>query len=195
MKKVAGLNHASSLKLNVGCGSQRKQGWLNIDLAESADLQLDVREKLPFQDGSVAMIYSEHFLEHLRYPDEVNLFLQESWRVLQAGGAISIGVPDCEWPVKCYATGNLEWFSTARSKWFPEWCTTYMHGLNYLFHQGGDHKHGYDFETISSVFAECGFINIERRAFDKTQDSPEREWGTLYLTARKPGLPGSDRLE
>ena len=45
------------LKLNLGCGPNSKPGWLNINLFHSgADLQLDLRERWPFPDGSVAYI-------------------------------------------------------------------------------------------------------------------------------------------
>jgi len=42
------------LQLNLGCGPNYKPGWVNIDLFDStADLMLDLREPLPFADGSV----------------------------------------------------------------------------------------------------------------------------------------------
>jgi len=59
----------NNLRLNVGCGKNIKQGWINIDLSKEADLQLDVREPLPFASESASMVYSEHFFEHLEYPD------------------------------------------------------------------------------------------------------------------------------
>jgi predicted SAM-dependent methyltransferase len=93
----------NSLRLNVGCGKNFKQGWINIDLGKEADLQLDVREPLPFADESVSTVYSEHFFEHLEYPDEARHFLKESLRVLQPGGRFSVGVPDTEWLVTAYA--------------------------------------------------------------------------------------------
>ena len=46
----------------------RKEGWINIDLAVGVDLQPDRRERLPFPDDSVEFIYSEHFFGHLNYP-------------------------------------------------------------------------------------------------------------------------------
>src|SRR4249920_1616125 len=58
------------LKLNFGCGSEYKGGWINIDLWPDTDLHLDLREDLPFENGSVSVIYSEHFLEALEYPSE-----------------------------------------------------------------------------------------------------------------------------
>jgi len=51
----------SNLKLNIGCGQDRKEGWVNIDLDKNGDLRLDMREQLPFSGASVDLIYSEHF--------------------------------------------------------------------------------------------------------------------------------------
>jgi hypothetical protein len=51
----------NGLKLNIGCGPTRKEGWLNIDLSPGAELPLDMRERIPLSDGSATIIYSEHF--------------------------------------------------------------------------------------------------------------------------------------
>lgn len=187
LKRAGKYKEASGLRLNIGCGPNYKDGWVNIDLAEQADLQLDLREPLPFADNSVAIVYSEHFLEHLEYPAEVGRFLLESIRVLQPGGVFSVGVPDCEWPINSYAQGDDVWFETSRKRWHPAWCDTRMHNLNYLFRQSGDHKYAYDFETLSKVLEAAGFIGIERRQFDASTDSPNRQWATLYMLAHKPG--------
>jgi hypothetical protein len=45
---------------NLGSGFHPKIDWVNVDLIDEADLQLDLRERLPFDDGSVSDIYSEH---------------------------------------------------------------------------------------------------------------------------------------
>jgi hypothetical protein len=76
---------AKGLKLHIGCADNLKTGWVNIDLSAKADLQLDMRERMPLTNGSVQMIYSEHFLEHLHYPEDAKRFLSESFRVLEAG--------------------------------------------------------------------------------------------------------------
>lgn len=70
----------TNLKLNIGCGPNLKVGWLNIDLFNPrADLALDMRETMPFRDNSVAIIYSEHFFEHIDYPGPAMQFLKECY--------------------------------------------------------------------------------------------------------------------
>jgi len=114
----------SHFKLNIGCRSKHKPGWINIDLRQDADLQLDVRERLFFGESTVSIIYSEHFFEHLEYPIEIAHFLHESLRVLEPGGIFSVGVPDAEEFLHQYAKGELpaliqQWSKDERLQWFP----------------------------------------------------------------------------
>lgn len=175
------------LRLNLGSGHNLKSGWVNVDLYEKAQLHLDLRRKLPFEDGSVARIYSEHLFEHLVYPSEAKTLLEESYRVLAAGGLFQVGVPDAEWPVRAYVTGEREYFELAhRYGWHPDWCDTAMHHVNFNFRGRGEHKYAYDFETMAKILAQAGFVSIERREFDPEIDSERRRVGTLYVNGTKP---------
>jgi predicted SAM-dependent methyltransferase len=194
--RIMCLHHASArraaglaphdLKLHIACGPNIKQGWTNIDLVPSADLQLDLREPWPFRDNSASIVYSEHFFEHLEYPLEAERFLAESMRVLAPGGRFSVGVPDTEWPLRAYIEGDAEYFRLARERWHPAWCDTRMHQINYHFRQEQEHKYAYDFETLERVLAKAGFVSITRRDFDPSIDSEARRIGTLYVDGRKP---------
>jgi len=75
VKKARAYANRSGLKLNIGSGDNRKEGWVNIDLYSNADLTLDMRERTPLPNGSAIIIYSEHFFEHLDYPDDAQHFL------------------------------------------------------------------------------------------------------------------------
>jgi predicted SAM-dependent methyltransferase len=172
------------LKLNVGCGANRKNGWVNVDLHPKADVKTDARRKLPFRTNSAAVIYSEHFFEHLEYPEEAMLFLHESFRVLEPGGLFSVGVPDTELCLRAYVDGNFSRQELGLT--YVEWCDMPMHSLNFLFHQGGEHKHLYDAPTLINVLGKAGFENARRRKFDPSLDSEDRRVGTLYAEARKP---------
>lgn len=175
------------IKINAGCGHHLKEGWVNIDMSTEADLQLDLREAMPFLDESVEIIYSEHFLEHLDFPDDACNFLSESFRVLKKGGEFSVGVPDTEWPLKAYVNKEPEYFLLAKERFLnPKWCNTPLHTINYHFRQCGDHKYAYDFETLAQVLKEAGFIDIALRNFDPQLDDEFRKIGTLYVQAFKP---------
>jgi predicted SAM-dependent methyltransferase len=191
LKRARQVNQKDDLLLHLGCGKRIKAGWVNIDLfSSSADLHLDLREPLPFRDGSVATIYSEHFFEHLAYPKEIKRFLAECLRVLKPGGLFSAGMPDTEKICIHYAQGNEEAFRIARERWHPAWCNTLMHQVNYHFRQGEEHKYAYDFKTLASVLAEEGFNRIGHRRWDAKRDTEGWE-GSLYVDAYRPSSPSN----
>ncbi len=178
---------ARGLKVNVGCGPNPKIGWLNIDLSDTADVTLDMREPIPLPDGSCVIIYSEHFFEHLDYPGDAMRFLSECHRLLEAGGKFSAGVPDTEWPIVSYANKENEYFEFVKNSGFhPSWCQTRMDNINFHFRQGEEHRYAYDYETFELILIQAGFTDVRRRKFDPEMDSPRRERGTLYIDAATP---------
>jgi len=183
IKRLATQKH---LKLHLGCGPKIKKNWINIDFSPQADITIDMRETLPFQDNSCSIIYSEHFLEHLDYPYPALSFLKECYRILEPGGIFSIGVPDSKWPIAGYTDKNFEdYFQIAKEIWHPKWCQTKMEHLNYHFRQGEDHRFSYDLETLVKALGNAGFQDIKQREFDPELDSSDRQLGTLYIDASK----------
>ena len=181
------------LKLNLGCGRNYKTGWINIDLDSNTDLKLDLRKPFPFDDNSCSMIYSEHFFEHLTHPQHTTINLMESYRVLESGGILHIGVPNSGNALVNYAK-IVEEGKVAdeyqRHPAHPEWITTRMDGINFMFRQNyhwWDHQHKwvYDYFSLNKMLNAAGFTNIKQRDFDETLDSEKRK-GSLYVMAQKP---------
>jgi len=192
-----------NLQLNLGCGSKVKPGWLNLDLSPWADYRLDLRRELPLPDLSCAIIYSEHFLEHLEYPTIASSFLKDCHRLLQPGGVIQLSVPDSEPPLRAYSTENsVAYFRSVTVRaWHDDWCHTPLEHINYHFRQSASnrpphspeyHHFAYDYETMHKALSAAGFVEISRRAFDEQMDSPERREGSLLIIAKKPST-GQDR--
>ncbi|MEW6585576.1 MAG: methyltransferase domain-containing protein [Nitrospirota bacterium] len=185
--KARSYYELNALKLNLGCGPHLKDGWVNVDLNDNADITLDLREPLPLRDCSCSIIYSEHFLEHIDYPDNVTSLLKECYRILEPGGTFSAGVPDTEWPLLEYAgILQLGYFEKAKTLWHPKWCETDMEHINHHFRQGTEHRFAYDFRTLKHILTKTGFVEVTRRKFDPQRDNKSRELGTLYVDARKP---------
>lgn len=187
--KAKNYSGQTGLKLHLGSGRQLREGWVNIDLLPEADLQLDLREALPFDNNSCLFIYAEHFFEHLDYPKATGHLLTESLRVLAPGGKLSLGVPDTEWPLMAYAgqdTAVPDYFSFVKQNFHPKYCKTKLQHLNYHFRQGEEHKYAWDFETLKLHLEEQGFERIERRSFNPSTDLDFRATGTLYVDAFKP---------
>jgi hypothetical protein len=74
------------MKLNLGCGSNRLEGW------ENHDADVDITQRLPWTDNSVEMILAEHVVEHVSGPEALRFF-DECHRILQPGGVLRICMP------------------------------------------------------------------------------------------------------
>jgi len=158
-------------KLHIGSGSNILPGWVNLD-KRKGDVRADTRNLLPFKDNSFQYAFSEHFLEHLTYPDEANFFLKELRRVLSPNAVVRISVPDTEYSIKAYFEKNESYFKMCRDKWHPSYCTTMMESINYHFRQAGQHKFAYDYETIYKVLSLNGFEEISKKLY-RTSSYPE----------------------
>lgn len=194
--KCSRYSGQKGLKVNFGCGANLKRNFLNIDFSPMADLRLDLRRLIPLSDESCSFIFSEHFVEHLTYPEGVERFFSECLRILEPGGAISISVPDTEWPIMEYAQNKKDYLEACKTNsWHPDQCTTFMEHINYHFRQRWssrsysdfeNHRFAYDFETMSKKLSEQGFTNIQKREYDEHIDSPHRKVGSLFIKANKP---------
>lgn len=83
------------IKLDLGCGSRKKEGFLGVDQypMENVDVVLDIgTAPWPWEDGSVEEIHASHFLEHLTAMQRVH-FMNEAFRVLKDGGKATIITP------------------------------------------------------------------------------------------------------
>jgi SAM-dependent methyltransferase len=80
-------------RLNLGCGTFRKPGWLNVDADARVepDLVLDLEQRpWPWPDGRFACIEIAHVLEHLQDPFAT---MTELHRILRPGGSLRVRVP------------------------------------------------------------------------------------------------------
>ncbi|MCX5907572.1 MAG: methyltransferase domain-containing protein [Deltaproteobacteria bacterium] len=99
--------------LHLGCGRNYLPlpGFVNIDgnLFVPKDLWLDITLGLPYTDGCIDAVYSNHVLEHLSEKG-VRRVLQESFRVLKPGGGIRLVTPHLGKAIEAYRAGNMEFF-------------------------------------------------------------------------------------
>jgi predicted SAM-dependent methyltransferase len=87
------------VKLNLGCGSDKRIGYINIDVREEVnpDLKLDLEKEMlsSFGDETIDEIIAKDFIEHLSFR-RVEAFVKDCYRVLKKGGKIYIQTPDLE---------------------------------------------------------------------------------------------------
>jgi predicted SAM-dependent methyltransferase len=140
-------------RLQIGCGKNRFDGWINADISPRSDLIIFVQRKLPFQDNSLQRIYMEHVLEHVSYPVGM-AFLREALRVLQPGGVIRIAMPDLDDLIEGYCE---DWRRFDWMKW-PEYSfiKTRAEMINIAFRWWG-HRHLYNREELARTLTEAGF--------------------------------------
>jgi len=164
---------AGDNKLKVNFGSfinMFHNGWINIDVLNLQEfakrhhykfINMDIRQKLNFNDNSIDLIYSSHMLEHLT-ADEGFFFLRECHRVLKSGGVIRIAVPDADKLIKYYQSNQLNMFDEINDVCAVS--TFESAKLWSLLFEG--HRIAYDFVGLKSVGQKAGFIT-ERKMFNQ----------------------------
>lgn len=161
------------IKLNVGCGTDYKEGWINIDNnsdnnIERLDLNWDLRNPLPFRDSSVDFIFNEHFIEHLTV-EEGQAAIKDLMRVLKPGGVLRVAMPDLEIAVDQYLNLPLSKDPTIK-RFNLDFIKTRAERINLSF-RGWDHKWLYDWEELERRLREAGCGNIKRCKLGKSQYS------------------------
>jgi hypothetical protein len=85
------------MKLNLGCGFDKRDEWINVDkiAACEPDQQVDLETfPWPWADSSANEVLMRHLLEHIGETSGVFLdFMKELWRVSQPSALITILVP------------------------------------------------------------------------------------------------------
>lgn len=80
-------------KLHLGCGTDIKKGYVNVDIERlpGVDVVHDLNKfPYPFKDNSFDLIEMHHVMEHLDNPLRV---IEELWRIAKKGGRVVIAVP------------------------------------------------------------------------------------------------------
>lgn len=103
-----------TVKVHLGPGQGNYlPGWINVDanvFTAKCDVWADLRNKLPFKDGTVDVVYSHHVVEHL--PDTaLQRHFREIFRCLKPGGVFRIGGPSGDGAIQKFQEGDREWFS------------------------------------------------------------------------------------
>ena len=83
------------MKLNLGCGNKKLEGWVNadMDILCNPDVVLDLTKPLPFEDCSVDEVLLDNVLEHL--PIKINVLAEELRRIIKENGTLTIITPNC----------------------------------------------------------------------------------------------------
>lgn len=184
--KLSEYQNRRDLRLHIASGTRYLSGWVNLDTGPAADIRLDLRRPLPFATGSASMAFSEHFLDHLEYPNTAERVLSEIRRVLKPGGRLRIVVHDAELLARAYVQRDAGFFqrAIAGNPPFVQW-------VNLIFRFNGFHQFIYDFETLEALLLKVGFSRVLRCSFRGSEipelnvdfDNPDRPVQSLYVEA------------
>jgi hypothetical protein len=122
----------AALRLNLGCGSRKLDGFLNVDkeAACGPDAVMDMeRLPWPWADDSVEEVVMSHVLEHVGRDPGIYLgIIKELWRVCRHGAVVRIIVPhprhdsflDDPTHVRCVTADGFRLFSQRLNREWAE---------------------------------------------------------------------------
>jgi len=131
------------MKINLGCGSILRAGYVNVDLySEVADVKKDAADYLRgLPDDSVDEIITFHMIEHL-HPKVAREMIRLSYQKLKQGGLIIVECPNFKETIREYLAGNKK----------------RVHNVyGHQRYPGDQHCWGYDDETLPGLFRWAGF--------------------------------------
>jgi predicted SAM-dependent methyltransferase len=164
--RISKLKKATPLKLNLGCGKVKYKGWINIDLQPNADIVMDIRKNLPFEDNSVDLVYNEHLIEHLTF-QESSKFLNQIYRCLKIGGTVRVATPDLDYIVDKYFNNwnDQEWLRTTEYGYIK----TKGNMINVSFREW-EHKYLFNEEDLRIHLVNAGFKSVERCSINQSKN-------------------------
>ncbi len=156
------------MKLNIGCGKEYKEGYINIDAFDStvADMLMPAND-LKFSSNSIEIIEAHQLIEHLGYINTIYT-LAEWFRVLKPKGTLLIETPDLEKSFKEFINGDYE---TKKN------VLAWIYGLET---PGMAHKFCFPEDLLISLLKKSGFSGIEKTFIEIEKNHP-----TLRISCKK----------
>lgn len=161
-----------SLKLNIGCGAQRIDGWIAVDRVPMAGVTVADATALPFGNACAECVLMADVIEHLHPFKEVPRALAEVYRVLEPGGVVRLATPDFDKLVQAAANGALAALSPSSQ---PSWYGSVPACLQFSAHAFGNNAPGtppgaydghqaiYDFAGLCWQLHRAGFRELVRQ--------------------------------
>ena len=156
------------IKLNIGCGDKKLEGFVNIDIVptEGTDVVMDVSSDLYLIPADIALeVRMESVFEHFYRYDQPAI-LQHCHRILKTGGALVINwLPDFDAIIDAYLKrekgivgDEFDLFNVYRHTHGDPVPKNSPHQL---------HKDIFSRDSIKSLLEDCGFYikKLERGVF------------------------------
>lgn len=167
-----------TVRVHLGPGQGKYlPGWINVDanaFTGTCDVWADLRNKLPFPDGSVDAFYSHHVIEHL--PD-LSFHFRELYRCLKPGGVFRVGGPNGDMAIRNFIDGESEWFGD-----FPEKRRSLGGRLDNFVYCRHEHLALLTFSYLEELADDAGFEGIRLCSPAKDTGFPSSFDGTVLGT-------------
>ena len=170
---------ASPLKLNLGAGNNRVEGFVSVDLYdEAADGRADIAE-LPFGNNSVDEIVCYQVIEHVPYNKSQQIF-EEMYRVLKPGGTARIETPDIDYVCQAILNEGLQdkWIYNLVGEYYRPWDKDRY--ADWEHNAASIHRNPWNEERLVRICSPIGF-DVERLDW-KTSQYPYPENMAVCLT-------------
>jgi ubiquinone/menaquinone biosynthesis C-methylase UbiE len=142
-------------KLNIGCGTDIKEGYVNLDSSRLKGVSVvhDLNKfPYPFKDNEFDLIEANHIIEHL---NDIPKVLRELWRISKPKAMIKIRVPH-------YASPGA-WFDLTHKHPFGWMSLDYMAANEVHRHSvGRRHSHEYGSKESFNVKQKLLFGRLHR---------------------------------
>ena len=170
------------VRLHLGCGTERREGWINVDgrAVVRPDVVAPVDHLPMFGDESVDTIEACHLLEHLPLHEAQNAF-DEWFRLLKGGGTLLLELPNFDACVRMlgqhrdghgYDLGMIGLFGWPVS--------IERDGVAQV------HKWGWTPETLADALTRAGFSEVVREPVTQTWRPATRVDRDFRMRAVKP---------
>lgn len=163
------------MKLNLGCGTTKIEGYVNIDCnpAVKPDKVVNfISGKLPYRTNSVEEVLLFHTIEHIQKVYH-RVVVSEIYRVLKPGGTFICSYPE-------FRTIAKYWLENFKGK--RDWWEKTIFGRQ--LHPSDFHVCAMEFKSFSNLLKNCGFKDI------KVQLEEPEEYNTI-ISALKGNVPTS----
>lgn len=174
-------------KINLCCGNQKIDGYIGIDIINTADIVVDLsKQNIPIPNNSVDVLICISAINYFTYHRGEEI-IKDVYRVLKPGGIARFGVQDMEAIARRYINRDNNFFfqklpdgkerfegPTIGDK-FAAWFYGYTAG-------GSPCQYFYDYPALEYLFLKGGFSVVEKKSFlesrlsdiDKIDNRPDQ---------------------